>query len=46
MPDGRQKHNSHVNKNIFTKGPAKAVKPPALKEKLQSWGRLGGVIVI
>lgn len=32
MPDARQKHNTHVNKNVFTKGPAKAVKSPDLKE--------------
>lgn len=34
--DGRQKYNSHVNKNVFTKGPTKAGKFPGLKEKQQS----------
>lgn len=30
--DGRQDHNGHVNKNVFTKGSAKALKSLGLEE--------------
>lgn len=49
QPDGclmGEKHNSHVNENVFIKGPAKVVKSPGLKEKQPSWGQWRGIIVI
>lgn len=36
--DGRQEHNGHVNKNVFTKGSAKALKSLRLEENSKAGG--------